>query len=379
MNSRYDYIVIGAGGAGLSLIMRMLDEPALNQKSILMIDRSPKTANDRTWCFWQKGEGYFEHIIHKKWSRLFVKNAHENVELKTNGYAYKMLRAADFYGWCFQRIKEASSRIQVLYGEVTDIAPNEGTVTLNGLTYTAEYIFSSVLPKPPQLTQREFYLLQHFRGWWIETEQDFFDPDTADLMNFRVSQKHGCTFVYVMPLTARKALVEYTLFTENELDSAEYDKGLKQFISDELGLKNYRINETEHGVIPMTNFHFTEKEGKVIYIGTAGGQTKASTGYTFSNMQKHATRIVKGLSTHNPSLLVNPTPLKYRFYDSTLLRVLKEQKMHGADIFFRMFKKNPADRIFRFLDNESSIWDDGAILFHSPKWVFTAAALREIF
>jgi lycopene beta-cyclase len=128
----------------------------------------------------------------------------------------------------------------------------------------------------------------------------------------------------------------------------------------------------------MTNYHFKEREGKVIYIGTAGGQTKASTGYTFSNMQKHARRIAKGLAQNDPRLLISPTPNKFRFYDSTLLRVLQEQRIDGADVFYRLFKKNPADRIFRFLDNESSLFDELAIMLSAPKRVFTVAALREL-
>jgi lycopene beta-cyclase len=378
VNSHYDYIVVGAGGAGLSVVMRILDEPALAHKTILLIDRSPKTSNDRTWCFWEKDTGYFEHILHHQWNSLFVKHTLGSIELKTNGYAYKMLRGIDFYKHCFARIKDAGSRVHIVYGEVTAIEPNDGTITVDGNSFASEFIFSSVLPKPPELTAKQFYLLQHFRGWWIETDTDRFDPSNADLMNFRVPQTHGCAFVYVMPVNSRRALVEYTLFTENELTSEQYDEGLRQFISNELKINAYKVSDIENGVIPMTNYHFKEREGKVIYIGTAGGQTKASTGYTFSNMQKHALRIAKGLAQNDPRLLINPTPNKFRFYDSTLLRVLQEQRIDGADVFYRLFKKNPADRIFRFLDNESSLFDELAIMLSAPKRVFTLAALREL-
>ena len=47
----YDYIIAGAGGAGLSLLHYLLDSPILSNKQILVIDQSLNKTNDRTWCF----------------------------------------------------------------------------------------------------------------------------------------------------------------------------------------------------------------------------------------------------------------------------------------------------------------------------------------
>ena len=379
MNEKFDYIIVGAGGAGLSLIMRMLNEASLNQKKILIIDRAPKSANDRTWCFWEKGRGFFEHLISHKWENLWVKHPKGDINLSMGGYAYKMIRGADFYKYCFGKIREAGNRIKIVYGNVTEILEQEGKITVDGLTYEGEIIFSSVLISPPKITGKQFYLLQHFRGWWIETEQDAFDPEQAELMNFRVPQTHGCSFVYVLPISPRRALIEYTLFSGEELTSKQYDDGLTFFLKHELKISGYNISEVENGIIPMTNYLFPAKQGKVIYIGTAGGQTKASTGYTFSNMQKHADRIVQGLVLNNPHLLEQTTPARFRLYDSILLRVLDEGKMPGADVFFSIFSKNPASRVFRFLDNDSSLADEAAIILKAPRRTFSGAAIREIF
>ncbi len=374
----FDYIIVGAGGAGLSLLMRILDEPDLVQKKILLIDKTPKKGNDRTWCFWEKGTGYFEHLVHRSWDRLLVKHPKGEIDLPMNGYSYKMLRSSDFYRHCFERIKLAGQQVQLVYGNVTGIDCTEGKVTVDGLTYTGSIVFSSVLTQAPNLSPKHWYLLQHFRGWWIETASDVFDPGQANLMNFRVPQNHGCTFMYVLPLSKRKALVEYTLFSANELTSEQYDEGLTSFIEKELGLKDYHIKEVENGVIPMTNYPFAAREGKVVFLGTAGGQTKASTGYTFSNMQKHSARVVQGLLHGNPKLFIHAAPARFSLYDRILLRVLYEQKIPGADIFFRLFKRNPASRIFRFLDNESNLGDEFAIVMSAHRRVFSLAAIREI-
>lgn len=69
----YDYIFLGAGCASLSIIMRMIDSKKFDQKKVLIADREPKTKNDRTWCFWEQEAGFFEDIVYRKWSTLFLK------------------------------------------------------------------------------------------------------------------------------------------------------------------------------------------------------------------------------------------------------------------------------------------------------------------
>ena len=63
LNNQYDYIVTGGGCAGLSFIMHLLNEPQLADKRILLIEKELKNQNDRTWCYWERGEGFFEEII----------------------------------------------------------------------------------------------------------------------------------------------------------------------------------------------------------------------------------------------------------------------------------------------------------------------------
>jgi hypothetical protein len=68
MNS-YDYIIAGAGCAGLSLAYH-ISKSSLQNKSILLIDKASKTENDRTWCFWEKEPNLFENIVYRKWRKV---------------------------------------------------------------------------------------------------------------------------------------------------------------------------------------------------------------------------------------------------------------------------------------------------------------------
>ena len=71
LSSRYDFIFLGAGCATLSIVMRMLKSEKFSEKKILLVDKEAKTKNDRTWCFWEKQDGFFESIVHKKyWDKI---------------------------------------------------------------------------------------------------------------------------------------------------------------------------------------------------------------------------------------------------------------------------------------------------------------------
>ena len=69
---QYDYIIAGAGCAGLSLAMHIIHSGKLQDKKVLLIDKDPKNSNDRTWCFWQSEEGLFEPIVYKEWQKALV-------------------------------------------------------------------------------------------------------------------------------------------------------------------------------------------------------------------------------------------------------------------------------------------------------------------
>ena len=67
---KYDYIIAGSGCSGLSLLYRLLKDPILNNKSILIIDKTEKSANDRTWCYWESEKGLFNSIVTVSYTHL---------------------------------------------------------------------------------------------------------------------------------------------------------------------------------------------------------------------------------------------------------------------------------------------------------------------
>lgn len=375
---QYDYIIAGAGCAGLSLAVHMIRSGKFADKRILLVDKEQKNRNDRTWCFWETRPGLFEDIVYKKWDIAWFHGDGYSKQMDIRPYHYKLIRGIDFYEYALGVISKQEN-ITVQRGDVQGITSTdtETSITVDGRKFQAQYIFNSILFQKPVLKRNEYWLLQHFKGWLIETDKPCFNSSEATLMDFRTSQQHGTAFVYCMPFSATRALIEYTLFTNELLRDGQYEEGLKQYIKQVLAIDAYRVAEEESGAIPMTSHRFSFNQHHIIHIGTAGGQTKASSGYTFSFIQKHSAAIVDRL-VNEKSPVVAMSKSRFRFYDNTLLHILHHDTLPGRKIFTDLFKKNKPQQVLRFLDNESSVADELKIITSLPTWPFLKAALRQL-
>ena len=90
-------------------------------------------------------------------------------------------------------------------------------------------------------------------------------------------------------------LVETTWISDlNDPTLKDYDNQLKNYIENNLKIKNYKINYKETGQIPLFHPKYIKKLNQ-IEIGTAGGMTRLSTGYTFLNIQEQSKYIRKNI------------------------------------------------------------------------------------
>jgi lycopene beta-cyclase len=378
---QYDYIISGAGAAGFSLLVRMMQNPFFKGKKILVVDKAPKESNDHTWCFWEKTAGIFEPVVHFRWQQVNFFSNHKSELLDLEPYSYKMIRSLDLYQYVYE-LASKQPNVTFLYGDIEAAgnAGNKGFIVVDGVSYEAGFVFNSVLFTRPPVPEGKFYLLQHFKGYVIETAGPGFDPLLATLMDFRVSQENGTAFVYVLPVSTHRALVEFTMFSRHVLNEEEYDAALGHYIQNYLHIDDYKIVEQEFGIIPMTNIKFVASVDRVINIGTAGGQTKGSSGYTFQFIQKHCDKIIADLSRlGNISGDASFFGRRFNLYDSVLLNILSGNKLPADKIFSDLFTKNPVDRVLRFLDNESTLEDEINLMATLPRRPFMWAVFEEMF
>ena len=375
----YHYIFTGSGLSALMTVYEMLLSEKFDDKSILLIDENTKKVNDRTWCFWDENN-LFDEIVSKKWNQAIFANEKFNRVLELTPYQYKKINGLDFYELVFKKISE-NKNIHFLNQKVVDFSElgNHCVVKTEQETFTCNKIFNSIYNPEVVTAQTKFPLIhQHFIGWFIKSKEAVFTPNCATFMDFSVKQKGNTRFMYVLPTSSTEALLEYTLFSKNLLSKEEYEAEIQKYIEN-LGITEYEIIEKEQGNIPMTCYPFWKHNTKnIVNIGSAGGWTKASTGYTFKNASKKSKALVQFLKSESDFTKFHRKD-KFWFYDLLLLDILGSKNELGSKIFSSMFKEGDSRVIFKFLDEETSFSEDLQVIWRCPKMIFVQALIGRIF
>lgn len=373
---KYDYIIAGGGLAGLSLAFHINASPTLRTKKILIVDKDDKTKNDRTWCFWTDKSTAFDDIVFHEWEKAHFYGVDYSKHAALSPFKYKMIRGIDFYNYT-KDILHQNPNIEWLNDNIDDIRDTKkgGEIVIGDVTYQADWIFNSTfdIKQFQKKSKRYFYQLQHFKGWIIETQEDAFNTNEMHLMDFRTAQHNNARFFYVLPFSKRKALIEYTIFSDTLLAQKEYDDVLKTYIRETLNIENYHITETEYGIIPMTNHPFKKMKGKhILNIGTIGGDAKSSTGYAFSSVQEVVKKITQNLEKQkHPRPNISTFDKRFIIYDTLILNILQHEGGLIKPIFTKLFKNNSIQTVFTFLNEGTSFGQELMIFLklpHMPFW-----------
>lgn len=392
---RCDILFAGAGLAGLCMALEMIRRPFFQPKTLILVDRDTKQRNDRTWCFWATDEEPLPPILYHSWQRCRFLAPGFETTFDMAPYQYHMVRGLDFYRWADAELGRHPN-VRRVTADIHSITPAQGRLQTSTGVFEGEVVLNSAFisapllpPSPtplwqPSLTERPestalpaptTLLLQHFKGWLIETPAPAFDPTTITFMDFRIEQAGQTRFVYVLPLSDCRALVEFTVFSPALLPAADYDAVLRDYLSRWLALPLYRIEEEEFGVIPMADLPFPRQmEGRVIHIGTAGGFVKASSGYAFKRTLRRA-RVFAHVweQQGRPTPTAFPHSPVFTWLDRILLRVLRNRNDIGHVIFTRLFQHLPPALVLRFLDEDSSLWENLRVVGAPPPGPFLQA------
>ena len=379
MTKHYDFIFAGGGAAGLSLAYQ-LSRSALAAKSMLIVDPAVKNRNDHTWCFWTTTPTPVEPVVYRTWERLGFFGEDFEATFDLAPYRYQMVRGIDFYRFMRENLGGLPN-VDFLLGSVERIVdgPQQAEILVNEQTFSGDWVFDSRYRSADYrpLTPRYHYLAQHFLGWEIETPDPAFDPQTPWLFDFRTPQRGAMRFMYVLPFSERRALVEYTLFSADLLPQAEYEVALRAYIADVLGVRQYRILEEERDLIPMTDQPFPRRAGqRVMNTGTRGGRVKASSGYAFLRIQQDTAAIARSLQKRGHPFDVPTPPRRYRVFDTMLLQILYRRGDLSKRVFTDLFRNNPVARIFRFLDEEGSVGENLRLMASVPPEPFVRAWIK---
>ena len=351
----FDYIIIGGGCAGLSLAYELEIHEKFKNKTLAIIEPRNDYIRDKTWSFWKVAAHNFEDCVKHSWSNFSVNIPNQTKYVQCDNSPYQSIDSGLFYEKIINTLKKNTN---------INFFKN-----INEISTENSFIFNSVT----NVSDSKNDLWQHFSGIEIETNKDVFDNQIFNLMDFDCEQRDSVHFFYTLPFSKKNALIETTWISDlNHPSNRDYSIQLEDYIKNKLKIKKYEIKFKETGAIPL--FHPQNiKKINQMEIGTAGGMTRLSTGYTFMNIQSQSKYIRENFENIQKvnNFKVNS---KYKFLDNIFLKVLKKNSEKMPEIFFKMFNCSPST-VINFLSNNSNIYEDFSIILKMPKLVF----LKELF
>ncbi len=346
------------------------------EKTIAIIEPSEKNENDRTWCFWAKSPSGYRSANYE-WTSLKFRSDRYEKNQNINPYKYYHIGSKDFYQ---ETIQEVSRKLNVKWfrHSLKSIEFQTSKTSLlidNHEMITAGIVFNSSLRFSGNHISMDC-LKQHFFGFKIKSTKKDLPFDTVCLMDFSINEdKRAVQFGYLVPFNAREALIEYTEFSSNIRDKIEYKELLIAYLS-KMHITDYEIYETEYGVIPMSDQVFKDRQNDFfINMGSAGGLTKPTTGYTFQFVQKDCEKIIQSL-LKDCTIPVRSNHKRFKFYDRLLLKIIKNEPWQVQNIMEKLFARNKFSRVLRFLDEESSLLNEVRIFVSIPWRPFLKSLFR---
>ena len=375
----HDIVIAGAGCAGLSLAVHLI-ERGIGERRATLIDPRTGFGRDRTWSAFRVMRHPFERAVTHRWPEWTVRAAGHAITRGSARHPYEHIPSDAFYRIALERI-EGSENVALELGTRVEHVEDRGdhvAVRTDRGELRARIVLDSRPPRfdeaPP--ARNEVRLLQGFVGWRVRSEAPVFDPGVCTLMDFAAPRDDAVRFVYVLPFSEHDALVEDTCFAAQPFTEDEHERGIVRWL-EERGIEDYEVIERERGVLPMTTERFDPAPSpRVLRIGLAGGLARPSTGYAFLAIQRQSRELAERLAQVEAPAPAPARAARTLFLDRVFLSYLARAPAEGPDLFVRMFEHVPPDVLARFLSEASSPADDLRLMRALPALPFAAEALR---
>ena len=372
----FDLVILGGGCAGLSLSMALAAQGKRCPRT-LVIESRTEYVNDRTWCYWRNPAVPEPYEVEHRWQTMKVSQAGQTVVLDCGSTPYHMLAAQDFYAAALTSIR-AQPNIELRLGTSVHGEPSRRDETWNIKTSAGNFSARSLVDTRPQQLPRPggATLWQSFYGKEIECSAAVFDPLALDLMNFLQPDARHVPFVYVLPVTSTRALIEVTVFGAAPLAPQQLSAQLDAAIAQRVGAASFTTLRSEHGILPMGLLNLPKPGDKSrANAGVMAGGARPSTGYAFQRIQRWASECADAVVKTGQPLPHRPDPLPLRVMDRIFLDVLRADPERGGAIFFSLFSGADPARVIRFLSGQAGVVDSLAVVAAMPVLPFLKSAL----
>ena len=374
-------LILGAGLAGLSLADALLRRGV--RSPIVIADAREDFTNDRTWGFWDVHPHPYRELVQQRWSQWSFRSgttAHRQSSLLA---PYCYLPADRFYQDVLSRLR-AAPNCSLLLGTTIGEVHEEGagvTVETSAGDLSASHLFDAMGTRGPTWPSTipqpgPGVLCQRFLGWFITTTEPVFDPSCVTLMDFDVTPNGELHFVYVLPFSSTRALVEDTTIGLEGIPLSEHRGELERYLGHRYGLTTWQVEREEVAAIPMLHVDRSEHASKrLIPVGTAAGTVRPSSGYAFVRTQLQVAAVAAGVAEGRPSA-VSVGRNRDVFLDRVFLNVLKHDPEAFSHNLMMLAKRLSGDRFARFMMDAASPVDLLGMIAALPKSPFVRGAVR---
>ncbi len=178
----------------------------------------------------------------------------------------------------------------------------------------------------------------------------------------------------MLPLTATRALVEYTVFAESPLPAVALQRGLDMALENRTRGSAYRTLRSEYGCIPMGGNEAAPAAGRAnpsrVHAGLSAGAARPATGYAFQRLQRWGAQCAQALVTTGVPVPQTPDRLISRAMDWLFLHVLRTQPALAPALFSALFAGVDSHRLIRFLSDDGNLRDHAAVIAALPAGPF---------
>ena len=371
MSTDLDLIVLGGGCAGLSLALRLAEQPGRCRQVAVLESRSSYT-NDRSWCFWRLGSHRYDALVRRSWSQVGVCSTSQAVQIACADTPYQMLEASTFYDHA-RNVIAASDRVRLHTGVAVLAPPKPAPGGWRIETSTGVLTAAQVIDTRPRGAPRceEAGLWQSFLGQELVCDRPVFDPSRVELMDFAHDAQGVVAFTYVLPLAEDHALIETTLFDPQPYGPTHLASRQQRAVQRLCGDAQTRVVRTESGILPMGIAGSTRALGPGhAYAGLMSGAARPATGYAFQRIQRWADSCGEALRSGKAVFGHAPDPLLTRLMDRLFLDVLRNHPECAPELFTRLFGRAATSRVVRFLSDRATLLDRVAVAASLPTGLF---------
>ena len=340
--------IIGGGLSGLSLAESLSKYPKF-PGPVVISEPKITNLNERTFSFWfTKPEESFlrpQHVS-DRWS---ISGDGFQVKHRGQRFSYGTIMGKTVLSAALKAV-EAHPQITIREERVSSMPD-------------ADHVFDC-RPQGPDT----FSLIQSFAG----TEIVFHLPhgvESVGLMHSLEATSTGIRFLYLLPLSQRRLLIEHTEFTSVPADLDKLSEMNQVFIAQEFPLGAYEVTRVEAAHIPMG---FKKRESAFgIPLGSRAGMARNATGYGYRTIRYTTHRMAQELIEKN-QITPYRSPRLVSWADSLFIELIKNRPEAMPAVLAQLARNMGPDNFAAFMTSYS-LTDILRVLWTAPMKPFLLA------